>query len=235
MTLRGYAEWSAEHGIGPMHFAGIRLEHPCLPPRFARSPNGVALRAYDASTITQEMAIYRDAPVGRVAWTGEIALTLGSDADAWAIESAASRQDPIKIYLGAWYVVDRWPVAIGGAGRTLWRTSRRGPWEVPGMDTFASPPVFEVRYDGVAATPVASSPGPGEVMIPASNDGSGGWNASIETPDLSALGVGSIEARYAPEWVVRVIAFGKDPSTWNAMALRLTVEECLPAGFEAPL
>ena len=221
---QGYTEWTgAEHGSGPAAIAGQALSRHTEPPRWRRGPTHGILDAADRTTVTQEIARYLDAPLAmRPLLSGSVTVDFAAESDRWAWLAALESPGPVLWYPGAWWHVDRWSIALGGPGRTTWRTSRRLPVEVPGMAEAPHPPAPAAYVDG--------APRP-DVTIPASNNGPGGGCAELVTPDLHAEGATVLELRYPPEWLISVISAEDDPTTANLMRTTVELREVLRGSY----
>ena len=206
MVQQGYKEWQAEHGTGPTAINSVELDFMTRPPAWRLSPGPGTLAALDGTHVTQNLVFYSDAPLSLRATAASVEITY------------ASTGTPVLWYPGSWWIVDRWSVPLGGAGRTTWRTSRRLPVDVPGMAEFTAPPQLQVYVDGALR---------GDITLPSTNNGPGGWCAEITTPDLSAEGAQVLELRYPPEWLVRFTDVEIDPTIYNRYLFRAEVEEVL--------
>lgn len=224
---RGYLEWDALTLQTPLTLAGRALAGPLESLAWERRADVSILAAFDGSTIAQSILAGPDAPAGRSPFSARFRVPLVAEADYQALEIAAASGRPVSLWPG-WWQVDVWAVAAGGAGRTTWRTSRRLPFEVP---SYVTSPGLEPRaeLDGVALVVVAADPGPGEVVLPSANDGSGGHNAVITTATLD--GAAELVLRYPAEYLVVIRNLERTVPRANLLVVNVEVEEHLPARF----
>ena len=225
---RGYLEWDRRTLQTPLTIARRPLAGPLESLSWERQADVALLAAFDGSTIAQSILAGPDAPAGRAPFRARFRIPLAAEADYHALEVAAATGRPVSLWPG-WWQVDVWSVAGGGVGRTTWKTSRRLPFEVPGYVAASDfEPIAEV--DGVALVPVATGPGPGEVVLPTTNDGPAGHNATVETPALD--GAVELTLRYPAEYFVVVRDLKRSVPRANLLLVEVDAAEHLPARFE---
>lgn len=217
--IQGYLEWGREFGERLPQLAGVDLQSYPRSVRFSRQADTALLRMDDGSTLAQSQLVGPDAPAGRSPYRVSFELLFSSVGDFDLVVEAAGRGEPV-LYFPGWWHVDGWSVPVGGPGRTTWRTSRRLAFGLA-----AAP---EVLLDGVPLVQVSGTPNPGEVRIPATNDGPGGHNAELETTPLDGQW---LTLRYAAEYQIQFLRLEQEIPEPNLLTARAEAEEHLPARF----
>lgn len=221
---KGYLQWDASTLAHPLTLAGVPLASPLEALSWERPADVSLLTAQDGSTIAQSILAGPDAPVGRAPFQARMRVSLVAESDYQAIERAAALGAPVDLWPG-WWQVDVWNIAVGGPGRTLWRTSRRLPENLP-TDASLSP---DATLDGAALVVVPGTPGDGEIRLPTVNDGPNGHNAILETTDLN--GSAELLLRYPAEYRVVIAELRRSVPTANRLVVELDLVEHLPARF----
>ena len=221
---KGYLQWDASTLAHPLTLAGIPLASPLEALSWERQADVSLLTAQDGSTIAQSILAGPDAPVGRSPFQARVRASLVAESDYQAMERAAALCAPVDLWPGWWHV-DVWNVAVGGPGRTLWRTSRRLAETLPagaGLEPVAT-------LDGAPLVVVPGTPGDREIRLPDVNDGPHGHNALLETPDLT--GAAELLLSYPAEYRVVIAELRRSVPAANRLVVELDLVEHLPARF----
>lgn len=220
----GYLGW-ARRTFRQVWLDGRKLQAVPRTLTFTSPADDVSIRMADGSHVHQQRLAGPDAPAGVSPFAVSFDV-LVREQDWLILEEARVAGQPIRFF-PEWWHVDVWLIANGGPGRTLWRTSRRTPWDpVSEVDKTTHPP--EAAVDGTALTVVSTSPpAAGEIFVPDTNNVGQGNNAEVETQDLA--GSARLRLVYPPEYLVRIESLQQQAARPNELRASVTLQELIAA------
>ncbi len=189
---------------------------------------GVALRMMGSTEVEQFFWIQGNAPVGvQNALALRMTVSLQDEADYWKLETWRQRGRALEIWFD-WPLMDQWYVPGQETSQTLWKVSRKTPWnQVTGINQASHPP--KAFLDGTELTLVASPPADAtEFSIP---DTSG--FLSVETVVLAPATFTWLELRYHPILLARLERIEFDYQTSNHLVFSMEIREVRGASFGA--
>jgi hypothetical protein len=199
-------------------------------------PRGTSLRFGEASAtlptiggtgIVQHRWLGGDTPLNLAPVDQDVSFLVTNESDYLRFLEAVERGRPVEIFADVLFV-DQWYIPGGNTNQSTWRTSRRLPWSLPGIDHATRPPRVFVETAGVEVEQTVVKVGPpiaGEVVVPETGQVFG----DLETH--SSLSGDFLKLRYHPIMIAKLSSVRLVYRSTNELRFTCRIDEVLSGTY----